>query len=108
MNKQQGLVLLDCTIRDGNYAIDFKFTEADTTLLVGQLSRLGFKWIEVGHGVGLGGAPAGKSVMPASDEKLITAAKASSGEAKIGTFFIPGIGRMEHLEAARDAELDVS
>lgn len=106
MNRPENLVLLDCTIRDGNYAIDFKFTEADTALLVGQLSRLGFTWIEVGHGVGLGGAAAGKGVMPASDEKLIEAAKSSGGGAKIGTFFIPGIGKMEHLEAARDAGLD--
>ena len=33
--------LLDCTIRDGSYAINFKFTAADTALIAGLLDRAG-------------------------------------------------------------------
>lgn len=106
MDSKNELIILDCTIRDGNYAIDFKFTEADTSLLTVQLARLGFKWIEVGHGLGLGGKEAGKGEMPAGDVDMIRAAKMICGDAKIGAFFIPGIGRMEHLKMARDAGLD--
>jgi 4-hydroxy 2-oxovalerate aldolase len=100
------LSILDCTVRDGNYAVDFKFTEADTALLTQQLVHHGFKWIEVGHGLGLGGSEAGKGEMPASDIELIRAAKAEGKDAKVGMFFIPGIGTMEHLDMARDAGLD--
>ena len=100
------LVILDCTVRDGNYAIDFKFTESDTSLLVQQLSQLGFAWIEVGHGLGLGAVEAGKTTMPADDCTLIRAAKGVSGDALVGAFFIPGIGKMEQLAPARDAGLD--
>jgi hypothetical protein len=56
--------ILECTLRDGSYAVDFKFTERDTEVLANVLGRLGFKWIEVGHGLGLGAAQAGKGTVP--------------------------------------------
>jgi 4-hydroxy-2-oxovalerate aldolase len=98
--------ILECTLRDGSYAVDFKFTENDTAMLAGVLGRLGFRWIEVGHGLGLGAAVAGKGAMPASDEKLIEAAKRAAPNARIGCFFIPGIGHADQLTAARAAGLD--
>lgn len=78
--------ILECTLRDGSYAVDFKFTENDTLILAGVLGRLGFRWIEVGHGVGLGAAKAGKGTMPTSDERLIEAAKRAAPNAQIGCF----------------------
>jgi 4-hydroxy 2-oxovalerate aldolase len=98
--------ILECTLRDGSYAVDFKFTENDTAVLAGVLGHLGFRWIEVGHGVGLGAAKAGKGTMPASDERLIEAAKRAAPNAQIGCFFIPGIGNADQLKSARDAGLD--
>jgi 4-hydroxy 2-oxovalerate aldolase len=98
--------ILECTLRDGSYAVDFKFTENDTAVMAGVLDRLGFRWIEVGHGVGLGAAKAGKGTMPASDERLIEAAKRAAPHAQIGCFFIPGIGTAEQLKSARSAGLD--
>ena len=98
--------ILECTLRDGSYAVDFKFTERDTEVLAGVLGRLGFGWIEVGHGLGLGAAQAGKGTMPASDERLIESAKRAAPNAMIGSFFIPGIGTREQLRSARSAGLD--
>ena len=98
--------ILECTLRDGSYAVDFKFTENDTLILAGVLGRLGFRWIEVGHGVGLGAAQAGKGTMPTSDERLIEAAKRAAPNAQIGCFFIPGIGTADQLKSARAAGLD--
>lgn len=98
--------LLECTLRDGSYAVDFKFTERDTEVLASVLERLGFRWIEVGHGLGIGAAQAGKGAMPASDERLIEAAKRAAPNAMIGSFFIPGIGTREQLRSARSAGLD--
>ena len=98
--------ILECTLRDGSYAVDFKFTENDTAILAGVLGRLGFRWIEVGHGVGLGAAKAGKGTMPTSDERLIEAAKRAAPNAQIGCFFIPGIGTADQLRSARAAGLD--
>jgi 4-hydroxy 2-oxovalerate aldolase len=98
--------ILECTLRDGSYAVDFKFTENDTAVLAGVLSRLGFRWIEVGHGVGLGAMRAGKGTMPATDERLIEAAKRAAPTAQIGCFLIPGIGTPDQLKSARAAGLD--
>jgi 4-hydroxy 2-oxovalerate aldolase len=98
--------ILECTLRDGSYAVDFKFTENDTIVMAGVLARLGFRWIEVGHGVGLGAARAGKGSMPASDERLIEVAKQAAPNANIGCFFIPGIGTADDLKSARAAGLD--
>ena len=46
--------LLDTTLRDGSYVIDFQFTAEDTSSLVVRLEETGFEFIEVGHGIGLG------------------------------------------------------
>ena len=98
--------ILECTLRDGSYAVDFKFTERDTERVAGALGRLGFRWIEVGHGLGLGASQAGKGAMPTSDERLIETAKAAAPDARIGSFFIPGIGTADHLKSARASGLD--
>lgn len=98
--------LLDCTIRDGSYAIDFKFTAADTALIAGSLEQIGLGWIEVGHGLGLGASEAGKGVAASHDLDVIEATRARVRAAKIGAFFIPGIGTKQHLRAAADAGLD--
>ena len=68
---EDSLIILDCTVRDGNYSVEFKFTEADTALLTSELSRVGVKWIEVGHGAGLGAMDAGMGRMPAGDFGLV-------------------------------------
>ncbi|HTR68102.1 MAG TPA: hypothetical protein VMH85_20130 [Terriglobales bacterium] len=98
--------ILECTLRDGSYAVDFKFTEQDTERVAGALGRLGFRWIEVGHGLGLGASQVGKGAMPTSDERLIETAKGAAPQAKIGSFFIPGIGTADQLRSARAAGLD--
>ncbi len=102
----QRVNILECTLRDGSYAVDFKFTENDTAILAGVLGRLGFRWIEVGHGVGLGAMKAGKGTMPTTDERLIEAAKRAAPKAQIGCFFIPGIGTADQLKSARAVGLD--
>lgn len=106
MSEESKVQILECTLRDGSYAIDFKFTPADTNLLVKLLSGLGFRWIEVGHGLGLHAGESGKGRMPASDEEIIRAAKAAAGGARIGSFCIEGIAPLSSLEGARDAGLD--
>jgi 4-hydroxy 2-oxovalerate aldolase len=98
--------LLDCTIRDGSYAIDFKFTEADTALIASQLDAAGIGWIEVGHGVGLGASDAGKGRAAAHDLHVIAHTREHVRDARIGAFFIPGIGRPQDLRDAAAVGLD--
>lgn len=99
-------VILDCTIRDGSYAIDFKFTAADTALVAALLDEAGTQYIEIGHGLGLGASEAGKGVAPSRDLEVIELTRERVGRGRIGAFFIPGIGGEEDLRGAADAGLD--
>src|ERR1019366_1154167 len=94
------LQILECTLRDGSYAVDFQFTARDTALIASALESAGFTLIEIGHGVGMNASQCGKGNAAASDEEYMKAAASSLRTARWGMFFIPGIGRHEDLELA--------
>jgi 4-hydroxy 2-oxovalerate aldolase len=50
------MLLLDTTLRDGSYVINFQFSAEDTADIAAALDAAGVDLIEVGHGVGLGGS----------------------------------------------------
>lgn len=89
--------LLDCTIRDGSYVLDFQWSEAQIESIAGALAEGGVEYIEVGHGLGLG-ASAKTTKAKCSDRNTIRAAVRAKKESKIGAFFIPGIGERKHLD----------
>lgn len=99
------LDILETTLRDGSYVVDFQFTASDTAWMARALERSGVRWIEIGHGLGLG---ASRAVNPAaaSDVEYILAAKGVLAEAKVGMFCIPGIATLDDLERAVDAGMD--
>ena len=66
--------ILEVTLRDGSYLIDFQFTAEDTFVISSALESVGFRWIEVGHGVGLGAARAGKGGLDPRSGGLIVRA----------------------------------
>lgn len=92
--------ILEVTLRDGSYLIDFQFTAEDTATIAAALESIGFRWIEVGHGLGLNASQAGKGMAAATDEEYLEAAAQALKHAKWGMFFIPGIGREEDLRLA--------
>ena len=92
--------ILEVTLRDGSYLIDFQFTAEDTANVAAALEGIGFRWIEVGHGLGLNASESGKGMAAASDEEYLEAASHALSHAKWGMFFIPGIGREEDLRIA--------
>ena len=46
--------ILDCTLRDGSYVLDFNFSLLDTYLITKVLFESGVNYVEIGHGLGLG------------------------------------------------------
>jgi 4-hydroxy-2-oxovalerate aldolase len=92
--------VLDCTIRDGSYAVDYQFTIRDVAEIGKSLEGAGFRLIEIGHGVGLYGAEQGLGAMAQTDEEYCRAAAQIFQRADWGMFFIPGIGRKEDLDMA--------
>ena len=93
--------ILDATLRDGSYAIDFQFSVEDTILLCTLLDEAGIPLIEIGHGLGFNAGPAGKGDPAASDEEYLAAAASSIRHGKFGMFCIPGIARLSDLELGR-------
>ncbi len=94
--------ILECTLRDGSYAIDFQFTAVDTESIGRALDLAGFPYIEVGHGIGLGASEQGRNVAAASDLEYMRAAARSIGKGKWGMFCIPGIANLDHVRLAAD------
>ena len=84
--------ILDCTLRDGSYVNDFGFTAEFTRQLSRELDDLGFPYIEVGHGVGLGASDKGYGVAACSDAEYMEAA-----HSPWGMFCIPGIAELEDV-----------
>ena len=98
--------ILECTLRDGSYVIDFQFTATDTETIGGALDQAGFPYIEVGHGIGLGAFEQGRHVAAASDLEYMQAAARSIRRGKWGMFCIPGIANLEHVRMASDQGMD--
>jgi len=95
--------IVENTLRDGSYVIDFQFDKYQTSNITKRLSELGFNMIEVGHGLGLGAwnnPLAGLS--KENDAAYISAAVEAAPNAKVGVFFIPGIGTLDDMDKAID------
>lgn len=92
--------ILEVTLRDGSYAIDFQFTAADTATIAGALECAGIDLIEVGHGIGLGASEKGMGAAAGSDDEYMKAAAEALTTAEWGMFCIPGIARLEHIDRA--------
>jgi 4-hydroxy-2-oxovalerate aldolase len=100
--------IIENTLRDGSYEIDFKFSEKNTLDIVTSLDKAGFEYIEVGHGLGLGAYNQEKfGIAQETDEVYIKAARRAAEQAKISAFFIPGIGSIGDLTLAKSNGLDL-
>ncbi|WP_291726760.1 hypothetical protein [Bernardetia sp.] len=96
--------IVENTLRDGSYVIDFQFDRFQTARITKGLYDLGFEYIEVGHGLGLGAWNNPKTGLSKEDDQTyVRAAKEAAPNAKIGTFFIPNIGTKEDIDKAVDA-----
>lgn len=92
--------ILDCTLRDGSYALNFQFTATDTTDICQGLDNAGIPMIEVGHGVGLGASEKGLGTAAETDEAYLVAAAKGVARGQFGAFCIPGIARLDHIDMA--------
>ena len=92
--------ILDTTLRDGSYVINFQFTARDTAIIAGKLDEAGFELIEIGHGVGLGASEAGYGQAAEADEGYMEAAASAVKRAKWGMFCIPGVATLDHVDRA--------
>lgn len=94
--------ILDTTIRDGSYSVDFKFSCKDVRDLVSRSDRIGLEYIEIGHGLGLNASSAKYGYSMQTDIEYMQTARSVASNAKLGFFCIPGIARLEDINIAKE------
>lgn len=99
----QRIEILDCTLRDGSYPINYSYTLDDTENICRILEQSGVLNIEVGHGLGLGAAEKGYGKSAFNDLEYIEAAVNAIEFSHVGVFAIPGIAEESHVVDAYKA-----
>lgn len=91
--------ILETTIRDGSYEIDFQYTVHDVIVLSHLLDQAGFKYIEVGHGWGLNGHlfPGSKPAAE-TDERYLVAVRDMVKNARLGTLLACNVFDAQMIE----------
>ena len=89
--------ILDCTLRDGSYVINFKFSKNDTKEILSKLTIAGIKYIEIGHGLGLRAYKNTNYKSIATDKELMKVAEKLSLNTNWGMFCIPGIAELQDV-----------
>ncbi|MBW4651604.1 MAG: 4-hydroxy-2-oxovalerate aldolase [Kaiparowitsia implicata GSE-PSE-MK54-09C] len=100
------MMLLDTTLRDGSYVINFNFDRQQTATICTELDDAGVDLIEVGHGVGLNASKRDQGVARETDEVYMAAAAGAVKRGKWGMFAIPGVCDLSHLDACIDHKMD--
>ncbi|MBH10773.1 MAG: 4-hydroxy-2-oxopentanoic acid aldolase [Candidatus Marinimicrobia bacterium] len=98
--------ILEVTLRDGSYCINFQFSKKQNSTLASALEHAGFESIEVGHGLGLGASKKGKGVALETDETYMESTANALNKSKWGMFCIPGIAQLSDLDAAIDYKMN--
>ena len=94
--------ILDCTLRDGSYVNNFQFTKKDTKKILNVLENAGLKFIEIGHGIGLGASRIQKFKAKESDKTYCQVASKIIKKANWGVFCIPGVASLDDIRMAND------
>lgn len=98
--------IIDTTLRDGSYAVDFKFTCNNVRDLVSRAQRIGIEYIEIGHGQGLNASSLEYGVAAQTDTEYMDAARNVANKSKLGFFCIPNIARIEDIDIAKAHGMD--
>jgi len=103
---KNNLEILDCTLRDGSYPINYAYSLSDTLAICKVLEIAGIRDIEVGHGMGIGASSAkfGKSLH--ADLEYIDAAVDAVTKSNIGVFAIAGLATTTQLREAQRAGIN--
>jgi 4-hydroxy 2-oxovalerate aldolase/long-chain acyl-CoA synthetase len=86
--------IVETTLRDGSYEVEFQFTAEDSALIAAALDRAGFSYLELCHGNGIGvdAWPTNmrfKVRSAATDEAHLAAVQAVVERAAIGVILVP-------------------
>lgn len=90
--------LLDCTLRDGSYAVDFQFDVEFVADIISHLDATSIRKIEIGHGLGIEATRAGITACNLADDQWVDIAQATVTRSTWGMFAQPWFTRGETIE----------
>ncbi len=94
--------IMDVTLRDGSYAVNYQFSLEDEKNICFALESLGYRYIEIGHGMGLGASNAQNGIAKHTDKEYLHCARECLTSAKYGMFCIPEIASLDDILLAAD------
>jgi 4-hydroxy 2-oxovalerate aldolase len=89
--------LLDATLRDGSYAVDFQFDEVFVVELLNRLDRTPIRMIEIGHGHGFEAERSGVRAGNIDLRRWCEIARSALTASAWGMFAQPGFSRLSTL-----------
>jgi 4-hydroxy 2-oxovalerate aldolase len=94
------ITYLDTSLRDGSHAVDHDVSPEQVRKVVSGLAASGVRYIEVGHGAGLGGSSLLQGRGRFENVDLFDAAAKVIGESTLVTLMLPGLGVMDEIREA--------
>lgn len=96
--KKKTFEIMDVTLRDGSYAINFQFSTKDEKNICTSLEKLGFHYIEIGHGMGVGASSLKNGLALHTDQEYLQCAQENLKSSKYGMFCIPGVASLDDID----------
>ncbi|CAM4442932.1 4-hydroxy-2-oxovalerate aldolase [Mycobacterium basiliense] len=93
--------ILDTTMRDGSYAVNFGYTIDDVRSIVQDLDAAGIPYIEIGHGMTTG-ATAAQGLAAQTDEEYFRTGRAAVRNSKLGAVVLASVAPIETVDLAAD------
>lgn len=94
--------LLDCTLRDGSYAVDFQLDEEFVTQLLARLDTIPVAKVEVGHGIGLEAERSGIKACNIGHYRWAEIARSALTRKPWGMFAQPEFTRLDTIAEMSD------
>ena len=96
------IALHDNCLRDGMHPKQHQISLEQMIRVASALDQAGVAYLEVTHGDGLGGASLNYGFPAHSDEEYLRAVVPKIKRATVSVLLLPGIGTVEHMQAAVD------
>ncbi|MGA5700608.1 beta/alpha barrel domain-containing protein [Peterkaempfera bronchialis] len=90
--------ILDATLRDGSYAVDFQLDQKFVIELLGRLNETPIEKVEIGHGLGFEAERSGIRACNIDLSRWCEIARSELSETSWGMFAQPGFSRLGTLE----------
>jgi len=94
------LEIIDVTLRDGSNAINFQFDQHSTKGILKGLDEAGIRFIDLGHGLGIGASEKSGKKAKLTDEAYHRIARETVKNAHWGVLFQPKFGAFDDITKA--------